>query len=164
MSNQKTLVKYYENINQNILKNIDFSFSQEYVFYIIANKNKKHVTLNLTQLSNTSLKITINCICLNDGKVSIKLTNSITNKNIDCKISQEINGLIINDGSIDALPILKIKNNKVNASHSINIGGINKNELFYLLTKGIDKNNATAIIIDKLFSADKKNEYRKFII
>lgn len=48
-------------------------------------------------------------------------------------------------------PILEIKNNDVKASHGSTTGRINKEEVFYLMARGLSKNEAENIIVEGFF-------------
>jgi len=48
-------------------------------------------------------------------------------------------------------PILEIKNNDVKASHGSTTGRINEEEVFYLMARGLSKNEAENIIVEGFF-------------
>ncbi|MDR2636439.1 MAG: SufD family Fe-S cluster assembly protein [Mycoplasmataceae bacterium] len=160
MLNKTTIKKYFSNASLNVSENITFNNSQNYYVYIIANNNTKKIKLFINQKKSTDCKVTINCLATNNGIVDIVLVN---NGNQNCKISQEINGLIINDGKIFSFPILAIKSNTVVAQHSINVGGVDKEQIFYLTSKGISPQESTNLIVEKLFEKIESNEYKTFI-
>lgn len=56
-------------------------------------------------------------------------------------------GLIIGDGNIDSIPSLEIENNKVKVSHSSSIAYLDEDKIYYLLTRGIEKELAKKILI-----------------
>ena len=60
------------------------------------------------------------------------------------------------EGTVTFLPILQVDTNEVNASHFATIGGFDKNELFYLESKGLSTKMAKDILkrsfIENLFS------------
>ena len=83
--------------------------------------------------------------------VKIKANESTNNNDIteDLKAINE-------DGTVTFLPVLQVNTNEVNASHFATIGGFDKNELFYLESKGLSAIKAKEILkrgfIDNLFS------------
>ena len=60
------------------------------------------------------------------------------------------------EGTVTFLPILQVDTDEVNASHFATIGGFDKNELFYLESKGLSTKMAKDILkrsfIENLFS------------
>lgn len=54
--------------------------------------------------------------------------------------------MIMNDGRANAIPALEIENNEVKATHSAYITQIDEEQLFYLMTRGFDKNNAIKMV------------------
>ena len=83
--------------------------------------------------------------------VKIKANESTNNNDIteDLKAINE-------DGTVTFLPVLQVNTNEVNASHFATIGGFDKNELFYLESKGLSAIKAKEILkrgfIENLFS------------
>lgn len=60
--------------------------------------------------------------------------------------------LLSEDAEADAIPNLEIKNNEVKCSHGSSIGQINKDQIFYLMSRGLNKEQATKKIIEGYFS------------
>ncbi len=54
--------------------------------------------------------------------------------------------MIMNDARANAIPALEIENNEVKATHSAYITQIDEEQLFYLMSRGFDKNNAIKMI------------------
>lgn len=83
--------------------------------------------------------------------VKVKATESTKNNDIteDLKAINE-------EGTVTFLPVLQVNTNEVNASHFATIGGFDKNELFYLESKGLSIIKAKEILkrsfIENLFS------------
>lgn len=59
--------------------------------------------------------------------------------------------LIFDDAEADAIPNLEINNNDVKCSHGSTIGKINKDKLFYLMSKGLSEQNAKRVIVQGYF-------------
>lgn len=117
-----------ENANVNI--NVD----------VIGNNNKTVVnTRTISQKNHATFE------------VKIKANESTQNNDIieDLKAINE-------EGTVTFLPVLQVDTKEVNASHFATIGGFDKNELFYLESKGLSTNKAKDILkrsfIENLFS------------
>ncbi len=62
------------------------------------------------------------------------------------------NVLVLGEGTKNqADPTLEIKNNDVKASHGSTTGRINKDEVFYLMARGLSKNEAENLIVEGFF-------------
>ncbi len=58
------------------------------------------------------------------------------------------NGLILDTISkSDAIPVLKIENSEVEAAHEATVGKIGDEEIFYLMSRGLSKNEAVNMIV-----------------
>ncbi|HBF67879.1 MAG TPA: hypothetical protein DDW20_00960 [Firmicutes bacterium] len=69
-----------------------------------------------------------------------------------------------------ASPILKIDENDVKASHAAIVGQLNSDHMFYLMSRGLSKEDARQLItlgylepISKLFNAENKEKIKKAI-
>ncbi len=87
-----------------------------------------------------------------DGVIEID-QNAI---NSDAKLSEK--GLLLSKkATIRNLPVLKINTDNTRASHNASVAKINENDLFYLESRGLDKNLSSRLIIDSFLA----NVYRK---
>ena len=56
--------------------------------------------------------------------------------------------LLSKDAKADAIPSLEIENNDVKATHSASVAQINDDQMFYLMSRGLDENNSKKLMID----------------
>ena len=70
------------------------------------------------------------------------------------KAHLECRGLILNGGSIHAIPELKGKVDNVEMSHEAAIGKIAQEEILYLMSRGLNEDEATATIVRGFLSVD----------
>ena len=82
--------------------------------------------------------------------------------------TESIKGLLLNEHShIDAKPILKISLDDVHAAHGCAIGTIDSNEIYYLMSRGLTKEDATKIIcyslINPVLEATSDEEFKSLI-
>jgi Fe-S cluster assembly protein SufD len=59
--------------------------------------------------------------------------------------------LLCGDAKVDAIPTLEINNDEVKCSHGVAIGRVDAENLFYLMSRGIDKESAKVKIIEGFF-------------
>lgn len=70
------------------------------------------------------------------------------------KAHLECRGLILNGGSIHAIPELNGKVNGVEMSHEAAVGKIAQEEILYLMSRGLNEDEATATIVRGFLSVD----------
>ena len=71
-------------------------------------------------------------------------TNSIGHQRADTILLGE-------EAKCDAVPVLEVENDDVTCSHGVAIGQFNEEQLFYLLSRGLDEDNAQKMIIQGFF-------------
>ena len=80
------------------------------------------------------------------GSIVIEENASLTESFLDDGV------LVLGTGTKNqADPILEIKNNDVKASHGSTTGRINEEEIFYLMARGLSKNESENIIVEGFF-------------
>lgn len=81
------------------------------------------------------------------GLVDIKPSATGSISKIDC------DGLILDDISVNnAIPTIKIWNSFSTVAHEATAGKVNEKDLFYLMSRGIDENEATSMIVNGFIS------------
>ncbi len=91
-----------------------------------------------------------NTICIrsveNNGSLSIKAMGTIYEFTNDNVYLEDIKTLTNNNNSIKIMPDLLVKTNSVIANHNATISHIDNRELFYLQSKGLNKETAISLI------------------
>lgn len=116
---------------------------------------RKHYSVKINHLSNYA-KSTFKCYAVGAKKsdILIKITSNIKPKTSNNNTVQQIKGVLLSDdASIHGEPQLIIDDNNVKAIHAMAIGRINPSQIFYLMSRGIDKNTATQLILMGYFNA-----------
>ena len=141
-------------------------------FLVNKNCELKIYLIDLIKQSNHNFKITLNHD--SDSKTFFYakvFASKKSNSNIDVQAivrknkyhvvtKQEINGfLFADDASITAIPTLIIDNNQIDASHSLNVSYLNKENIFYLQTRGFNYKQAVNILIENEISILKNTYY-----
>jgi hypothetical protein len=151
-----------KNNNTEIIVNTKHKCENNIHLLITNNANKKKIVFLLNHTNFSKMKVYIYCLTNNSAKTTINLQSCVHKKACNTIFEQNINGLIFDHNStIEILPAMQIENNKVLASHTANIGYLNNEILFYMMTKGIRNNIAKKILINSyinIFDEKAKKE------
>ena len=82
--------------------------------------------------------------------------NTIT----DCVVNQNNRIINLNDKKSTINPILLIDENDVEANHAALIGKFSKEEVFYLMSRGIDYDSAINLLVKGFLYIDIKDDER----
>ena len=175
---ENRIIKIVES-NENISIKVDENLTNNFL-YLIDAKNDLNFDINLTLTNNSSLYLNIITFSYNDSKVNINVNTISKDDNIHIVINnhnfgfdnslinvaikstiinnaknnhvyQNIFGFLMSESTtIKGQPILEIQTEQVIAKHSLKIGSLDKDEIFYLQTKGFSVNLAKKILIDSL--------------
>ena len=125
-------------------------------FYIIfLGKEQQKFTLAGTcfhQGSNSKSNMVVKGILLDSAQASFSGLVKITKKATNCEGYQQEHALLLGEKSKATLvPNLEIENDNVKCSHGATIGKIDQEQLFYLSSRGIQKEIATQMLIEGFF-------------
>lgn len=136
-----------------IIQNNNTKFHYYHSFIITDNYNREIVAtingdnnlndINITGISKGMAAITV------DGIINPKTKNNIVNENIK---------VLTDNGKVYVSPMLHVSTENVCANHNTAITKINEQELFYLMSKGIDKTYAIKLIENGYIYNVFKNE------
>lgn len=102
---------------------------------------------------NTSSKITMKSLSKGGG-VSIYRGYLVIAKTAENAISQvECDALILDpDSASDTIPNIKVNNETATLNHEARVGRLNEEDIFYLTSRGIPKDQAEAMIVNGFIS------------
>lgn len=131
---------YVEDVNANVnILNVCLGYEEAKINSFI------HIFHN-SEYTNSELETYAIAI----DKAHLTLDNNATIKN-KCKktvVHQKAKGLNLSkDSTIKAQPNLYIDEYDVEASHSASVGNINKDDLFYLMSRGLPESDARKIVV-----------------
>ena len=108
---------------------------------------------NIYHLDNNSHSNTqIKSIASNNSQIQTSVLINIPNQAHNSTGNQKLKGILLDEQSqIINKPNLEIKNNDITCSHSASITQIDEKCLFYLNTRGLDKNQALNMLIESNF-------------
>lgn len=130
-------------INLNgINSKVDFYFSTKVY-------NDQKYILNVNHLNKyTTSNIINHGVVMNDSKLYFEVNSSVKKGNIKSKLNQENKIIVMSKNNSTIKPNLFIDEFDVDAIHAATIGKFNKEDIFYLMTKGISEENANLLLID----------------
>ncbi len=104
-----------------------------------------HVTVDYQDQGN-DCQVEVVCLGADHSKTEIHVKGNIRTDNN--KIVQSIKGFLLSEqAKIVGLPLLDIHTNQVIANHGLAIGSLNKEQMFYLMTKGFSATQVKQILL-----------------
>ena len=89
-----------------------------------------------------------NAICNSDSFIIVNTDGIIKSGAIEADLNQKIKGILLDEKSnIIANPILHIDEYDCKAGHGAGVGAIDEGDLFYLMSRGIERSEATKLIV-----------------
>lgn len=162
----KKVIDIINNVND-----LNFEINNEELIINFFCDNQKNMNINIVQKDNSTLVINYSSLIKNDCTVNIKsdikgnnnkcvinvhaiAIDGLGNFNVEAKANENtLNNDIVEDlkgvnemGSICFIPVLEVDTNEAQANHFTTIGSYDKNELFYLMSKGIPENSAINLL------------------
>ena len=148
--------------------NIDITLdSNSYLEYnlLIINEGNNKVCINIYLKGNEN-KCYINIKCINknrDGILDVIINGIVSNNTQNNEFVENIKGFILNNDYIKISPNIDVLTNNAQANHLVTIGSFNKDELFYLTTKGIKIDKAKEIIIKGFLTSILSEPLKEFL-
>lgn len=175
----KSKIKYHFNVSSNSVLNVhkfyDIDTIKEFVridlngenatinynFKTISKISEKYDLTVYHNHPNTNSNIINNGVNINDGNLVFNVSSFVSNGNKKCDVIQKsrIVNLTLNKCSI--CPNLYIDEYDVNASHSAHIGNFKDDELFYLMSRGINTREAEYLLIKGFLLNNMQPLYNK---
>lgn len=161
--NEYTIINYFSENAQSFNLNI----KQEKNSYCI---------LNISLFIKADTSININNIILSDNNkfiINLRVIGAKNHGNINVNsqvkahtknnlVVEDLKG-ILEDGSLNLMPILEIDTEEVMAEHFATIGNFSEDELFYLQTKGISRQEGLKILKNSFIYNIFSDDFQKMI-
>lgn len=144
------LYKFYcnKNINENIVVNLNGYMSRfNYYFSNICNNNEKYNLVINHNNSNSISNISNKSICLDNACIDFNIDTVVDKGNTCCVMNQDTRIVNFGENKSTIKPNMYISEDDVEARHSSVIGKFSEDEVFYLMTRGIDYNNAIKLLV-----------------
>lgn len=98
--------------------------------------------------SNTSSKIVSKSISKDGGRTSYRGMVRVSPKAKNCKIKVNCDALLLDEKSrSDTYPTMKIQNDQVSMEHEASVSKISEDQLYYLQSRGLTKEEAERMIV-----------------
>lgn len=144
---------YFIDTNQDQNLKLDFELmnktKSKFIFLVF--NNNHHINIDIS-CNVDSEKINSETIVLvygmNQSLTNVKVSYKLESKAIDSIVDQKIIGVMLsNDAIITGIPNLIVNCIEAKAEHSLKIGALDMDELFYLLCKGFDEKESKNILL-----------------
>lgn len=162
---------YLSNTTTNKIVNINGEGAEAKIYEFVSSMLNNNIVgkfMMVHNAKNTTAHGDFVYLSKDDSKINKDIISKI-NKGMDNSVSSEnIKGLILGEkANINAKPILIIDCDDVHASHGCAIGTIDDNEIYYLMSRGLNKEEAMKIISKSLIApfikASNSKEFNNFI-
>ncbi len=136
-----------ENINANLMVNearfdskcLSFASNIESSFHVNVIHKAKETFSNVSNIG----------VALNGGKLLFDVVGKIEKGMMKSKCAQLSRGIVMdNESKVDAKPVLLIDEYDCFANHGASIGKVSDEDLFYLMSRGLSKNEAFILILE----------------
>lgn len=146
------------NIDINLMKD-DINFNY---FYGNINNNDNKYKMNINHLGNNiTSNITNHGINTTNSKLEYIINTVVPKEYIKIKTNQDSKIIVLKDNNTTIKPNLLIDNDDIEANHSAYIGRFNKEKIFYLMTRGISKENAIDLLVRSFLIGDMNISYEE---
>ena len=138
-----------KDINEEININLNGEGSTlDYRFSTLTKDNQKYIINVYHNNKHTISNIINRGVVINDSKLVFEVNSYVSKGNINSVLNQESKIIIMSKNNSIIKPNLYIDEYNVDARHAASIGKFNKDEIFYLMTKGLSKKDSTNLLID----------------
>lgn len=148
-----TLKIYHYNIDcsNNIIINLNGENSNLEYYYSTINYKDNEFKINVNHnAQNTTSNIYNHGVNILNNKLHFDITGQVKKNIENCICNQENQIINLQDGNSTILPILLIDNYNVSSSHSAYIGKFKEDIIFYMMSRGINREKATKLLIKSL--------------
>lgn len=183
----KVVIHNYHYNNKNVIINLDNnSILDFYNFYVVTEsfdifintldnailnynlliinngKNKIHINVNMNG-NNSSVSLKVHILNINDTSNIDVICDGLIKKSIDNELVEDLKGLIVNKDKIKISPNMEVYTDLVSANHLVTVGSFNKEELFYLISKGLSEKNAKKVIVESFINSVLSSVLRDYV-
>lgn len=118
-----------------------------YNFKTISSDKQKYDIVVYHNNKNTESNIINNSVNIDNGTTIFNITSVVYNGITDCVLNQSSKIINLNDSESIINPNLLIEENDVIANHSAFIGKFSESQIFYLMSRGISREESINLLI-----------------
>ena len=130
--------------------------------YSTINENDNNYEININHLGNSiTSSIKNHGINKNNNKLSFVINTIVpkTSKNINTNQDSKI--IVLKDNTATIKPNLLIDNDDIEANHSAYIGKFKEEEIFYLMTRGLEKKDSINLLVKSFLIGNMNISFRE---
>ncbi len=143
--------------SSNIIVNLDGENSKLQLHYSSINYNKQNYKITVNHNKSKTISNIINHgISVEGNKIIFDVNGVIPKTSEECICNQDNKIINIKDSESIIKPNLYIDNYNVEANHQAYIGNFKKDDMFYLMSRGINKKDCRFLLL-KSFLLNKMN-------
>lgn len=116
--------------------------------YSLISTHDNHITINNIMKGNHAKSNIVVKAVANGGTVHLNANGSILDRTKENDFTENLRILMQNDQEQSVIPDLEVATNEVVANHFTTISSIDEESLFYLMSKGLSKDEASSLIKD----------------
>ena len=145
------LVVYQFYCNDSVVEDINVNLNGEYSKYkcglssVVRDKEEYNIVINHNN-HNVNSYISNKCIGYDGGDIKFNIDSILDKGNIDCVMDQSTKILVLGDVNTSINPNMFIEEDSVEARHGSVVSGISVDDIFYLMSRGIDKVSAVDLL------------------
>jgi len=142
-------------INQNNNSRLNFKES-----FIVNGDTNLKIENNILGNNNIS-EVVVRLTSRNESKVVVDATLDVQKDTIDNELKEDLRGLETDNSKITIIPNMLVSSSEVIANHNVTIGNVSDEDLFYLTSKGLSKDEARKLLeTGFLISIFEDNDYK----
>lgn len=153
----------------NVIKEFDLvnlngkNSNVKYVLKTICNDTEHYDIIVNHNEKNTKSEVITNGINIENGKMIVNVTGFVPNGSTNSDLNQNNRIINLTNNKCQINPNLLIDENVVDANHSAHISNFEKEDLFYIMSRGIDYNNALLLLIKGFLNNNLENDQNEYI-
>lgn len=142
-------LNHYSEINNTLKINITQNNNSKFIYnHSFISYDNYNLNIDITMKGNNS-KNNINIHGISDNaRVSVIIDGIVKENTFDNDLNECVKLLNINNGVSNIYPNMFINTKNVVANHSASVSKINEDYLFYLMSKGLERDECVKLILD----------------
>ena len=149
-NSQLLLFQFYDNlsVSEKVMIDLNGKNSKYYQAFSSVSHGceEYHIIVNHNN-SCVSSDIRSKCVGLDGSKIYLKVDSNLKKGNIDCVMDQNSRILTLGDVEAKIIPNMFIDEDSVEARHGSIIGSFDEEQVFYLMSRGISRDEAILLLI-----------------
>lgn len=155
----KLVIDNSDTIRINLSKNSSVIYNYSTINY----ENNSYTIDVFHNEEKTKSKVINHGVNMNNNQLDFIVNGTIYKNSLNCICNQDNKIISIKDNHSIIKPNLIIDNNQIEASHSAYIGSFKKEEIFYLMSRGISKEDCNKLLLRAFLLGNMDIEDGRFL-